>query len=97
MKVTTADGKIKVGRISKQWTGLAKELFTDADNFGIQFPMDLDVNVKATLLGAIFLIVSHGSLLHFMVSVYLFIDLDIQGSILIISNLDSLSVYITVE
>ena len=89
MKVTTADGKIKVGRISKQWTGLAKELFTDADNFGIQFPMDLDVNVKATLLGAIFLIVSHGSLLHFIVSVYLFIDVDIQGSILIISNLDS--------
>lgn len=38
--------------------GIAKEMFTDADNFGITFPLDLDVNVKATLLGAIFLIVS---------------------------------------
>lgn len=46
----------KVGRITKQWTGLVKEAFTDADNFGINFPIDLDVKVKATLLGALFLI-----------------------------------------
>jgi len=46
----------KVGRITKQWSGLAKEAFTDADNFGINFPIDLDVKVKATLLGALFLI-----------------------------------------
>ena len=32
------------------------ELFTDADNFGISFPLDLDVNAKAILLGATFLI-----------------------------------------
>ena len=32
------------------------ELFTDADNFGISFPVDLDVKAKATLLGATFLI-----------------------------------------
>ena len=32
------------------------QAFTDADNFGISFPMDLDVRVKATLLGALFLI-----------------------------------------
>ena len=57
-KVTSEDGNSKVGKISKQWTGLIKEHFTDADNFGINFPMDLDVNVKATLLGACFLIVS---------------------------------------
>jgi len=25
-----------VGKITKQWSGLAKEYFTDADNFGIQ-------------------------------------------------------------
>ena len=31
-------------------------MFTDADNFGINFPIDLDVKVKATLLGATFLI-----------------------------------------
>ena len=47
---------IEVGLIQKQWSGLTKELFTDADNFGISFPLDLDVKVKATLLGALFLI-----------------------------------------
>ena len=46
----------EIGKITKQWTGLAKEIFTDADNFGITFPLDLDVKVKATLLGALFLI-----------------------------------------
>ena len=45
-----------VGKISKQWSGLVREVFTDADNFGISFPMDLDVRCKATLLGAVFLI-----------------------------------------
>ncbi|MEE6500938.1 hypothetical protein FKM82_003997 [Ascaphus truei] len=45
-----------VGKISKQWTGLVKESFTDADNFGVQFPMDLDVKMKAVVLGACFLI-----------------------------------------
>lgn len=34
-KVTDPNGH-EVGRISKQWTGLAKEAFTDADNFGIR-------------------------------------------------------------
>lgn len=47
-----------VGKISKQWTGLVRELFTDVDNFGIQFPLDLDVKMKAVMLGACFLIVS---------------------------------------
>ena len=28
------DGEI-IGRISKQWSGLAKEMFTKAQNFGI--------------------------------------------------------------
>ncbi|XP_035913966.1 phospholipid scramblase 2-like isoform X2 [Anopheles stephensi] len=46
----------QVGKISKQWSGLGREMFTDADHFGINFPMDLDVRVKATLLGALFLI-----------------------------------------
>lgn len=34
-KVLSADGQNQVGKISKQWSGLAKEMFTDADNFGI--------------------------------------------------------------
>jgi uncharacterized protein YxjI len=55
-KVLTPDGENEVGKISKQWSGLGKEAFTDADTFGINFPMDLDVRCKATLLGAVFLI-----------------------------------------
>ena len=56
-QVLSKDDK-EIGKISKQWSGLAKEMFTDADNFGIQFPMDLDVKAKACLLGACLLIVS---------------------------------------
>ncbi|XP_061525041.1 phospholipid scramblase 2-like [Phycodurus eques] len=50
------DGGEPIGRISKQWSGLLKEVFTDTDNFGIQFPLDMDVKMKAVLLGACFLI-----------------------------------------
>lgn len=55
-QILSADGTQEVGKITKQWSGLAKEFFTNADNFGIQFPMDLDVKAKATMLGACFLI-----------------------------------------
>lgn len=46
-----------MGRISKHWSGLAREFFTDADNFGISFPLDLAVRMKAVMIGACFLIV----------------------------------------
>ncbi|XP_051873650.1 phospholipid scramblase 1 [Pristis pectinata] len=55
-QVTNLEETETIGKITKQWTGVLKELLTDADNFGIQFPMDLDVKVKATLLAATFLI-----------------------------------------
>ncbi|CAG2164454.1 unnamed protein product [Oppiella nova] len=55
-QVLSRDGSVAVGKITKQWTGLIREAFTDADHFGISFPMDLDVNIKAVLLGACFLI-----------------------------------------
>ncbi|XP_060777353.1 phospholipid scramblase 2-like [Neoarius graeffei] len=42
-KVTSLDEASVIGRISKQWTDLDTEMFTDADNFRVQFPMDLDV------------------------------------------------------
>nr|XP_044992439.1 phospholipid scramblase 1 isoform X2 [Jaculus jaculus]XP_044992440.1 phospholipid scramblase 1 isoform X2 [Jaculus jaculus] len=45
-----------IGKISKHWSGCVRETFTDADNFGIQFPLDLDVKMKAVMLGACFLI-----------------------------------------
>ena len=56
-QVTTRDGR-PAGQIRKQFSGVLKEVFTDADIFGVTFPMDLDVHVKATMLGAVFLIVS---------------------------------------
>ncbi|XP_014405292.1 PREDICTED: phospholipid scramblase 3 [Myotis brandtii] len=55
-EVKTPDESRSVGRISKQWGGLVQEALTDADDFGLQFPLDLDVRVKAVLLGATFLI-----------------------------------------
>ncbi len=57
LKILTMD-EVSIGKISKQWTGLLREVFTDSDNFGIQFPMDLDVRMKAVMIGACFLIVS---------------------------------------
>lgn len=48
----------EVGKITREWSGLSKMLLTDADNFSIKFPIDLDVRMKAALLGACFLIVS---------------------------------------
>jgi hypothetical protein len=54
--VMSLDLANEVGKVSKQWTGFVKEMYTNADNFGVSFPADLDVKVKATLLGAVFLI-----------------------------------------
>jgi len=48
--------EVEQGRITKKWSGLAKEAFTDADNFGVTFPRDWDPSVKAIFLGAVFLI-----------------------------------------
>lgn len=53
--VMTPDGQ-PIGDITKQFSGLIRELYTTADNFGVKFPMDLAVNMKAILLGAVFLI-----------------------------------------
>ncbi|NXH31971.1 PLS2 scramblase, partial [Myiagra hebetior] len=55
-EVKSLDETSTVGKISKQWTGLVREMFTDADHFGISFPMDLDVKMKAVMIGACFLI-----------------------------------------
>lgn len=56
-EVLSLDRATKVGKITKQWSGLAREMFTDTDYFGVTFPNDLDVNIKAVLLAATFLIV----------------------------------------
>ena len=39
-QVLSTDGSQEVGKITKQWSGLAQEYFTDADNFGIQCKKD---------------------------------------------------------
>ncbi|XP_053492701.1 phospholipid scramblase 1 isoform X1 [Ictalurus furcatus] len=54
-EILTMD-EVSIGRISKQWSGLLREVFTDTDNFGIQFPMDLDVRMKAVMIGLCFLV-----------------------------------------
>ena len=47
---------VEYGRITKKWSGLLKEGFTDADNFGVVFPKEWDIKLKALFLGAVFLI-----------------------------------------
>ncbi len=49
------DGQ-SIGKITKKWSGMLKEAFTKADNFGVTFPRDLDPRAKVILLGAVFLV-----------------------------------------
>jgi hypothetical protein len=46
----------RVGEIKKKWSGFLKEMYTDADNFGVEFPKDATPKHKALLLAATFLI-----------------------------------------
>ena len=46
----------ETGVITKRWSGLGREAFTDADTFGVEFPQDASPETKALLLGAVFLI-----------------------------------------
>ncbi|XP_010138415.1 PREDICTED: phospholipid scramblase family member 5 [Buceros rhinoceros silvestris] len=45
-----------IGKISKYWSGFVNNVFTNTANFGIQVPVDLDVRIKAVMIGACFLI-----------------------------------------
>ncbi|XP_052456768.1 phospholipid scramblase 2-like isoform X2 [Carassius gibelio] len=45
-----------IGRITKQRSGFIKKCISDSTNYCIQFPMDMDVKMKAVFLGACFLI-----------------------------------------
>ncbi len=47
---------VKTGLISKKWSGILKEGFTDADNFRIEFPSDCPPKQRCLLLGAVILI-----------------------------------------
>ena len=56
-EVLTMEGDT-VGMVQKKFGGLVNEALTDADNFGITFPIDLDVKIKIVLLAATLFIVS---------------------------------------
>ena len=45
-----------VGLITKQWGGICMEIGTDADNFQVKIPRDMDPKVKAVFLSAVFLL-----------------------------------------
>ena len=50
------DGKNKVAVMSKKWTGLLKEAYTDADKFKIEFTAPLSGSKKRLSIGALMLI-----------------------------------------
>uniref|UniRef100_UPI00358F5C5C phospholipid scramblase 1-like n=1 Tax=Myxine glutinosa TaxID=7769 RepID=UPI00358F5C5C len=54
-KVLDVSGN-QIGLICKRWGGCCQEWITAADNFTVQFPMDMDVKLKANLLAAALLL-----------------------------------------
>jgi hypothetical protein len=54
--VLTFEREQNIGKIFKEETGAFAKWGSEAGNFGVTFPIDLHVNMKATLLGAAFLI-----------------------------------------
>ncbi|XP_032591621.1 phospholipid scramblase 2 [Drosophila grimshawi] len=55
MKVFSVNNE-EIGKITKNWSGPAKEMFSDADYFSVTFPLNLDVRMKALLFAAVFLV-----------------------------------------
>lgn len=49
-------GGQEVGKITKQWSGLLREAFTDADTFGVQYGPGMNPQLRALALAATFLI-----------------------------------------
>jgi len=54
--VLSIDGTTQIGKVAKQYGGFFQEMFTNADNFSVDFPMEMPISQKATLFGALFLI-----------------------------------------
>uniref|UniRef100_A0A8C6QDD7 Phospholipid scramblase n=1 Tax=Nannospalax galili TaxID=1026970 RepID=A0A8C6QDD7_NANGA len=57
VQIKSLDEESISGKISKPWSDFLREAFLGAENFRIQFPLSLDVKIKAVMLGACFLIV----------------------------------------
>jgi len=51
-RILSVNSLTTVGNITKQSAGFVQESISSADNFVISFPKDLDICVKATLVGA---------------------------------------------
>jgi len=49
-RFVTPDGKVELGQVSKQWGGLAKELFTSADTYGVEVGAELAEQPLAKML-----------------------------------------------
>jgi len=43
-----------IAQITKVWAGFAKEMYTDSDNFDVEFPSDASPKQKALLVGSVF-------------------------------------------
>ena len=54
MEIKTANGEV-IGKITNEWSGALQETITDADNFCVCCPAELDLGCKVALLGAAFL------------------------------------------
>uniref|UniRef100_A0A7S1KPC8 Phospholipid scramblase n=1 Tax=Percolomonas cosmopolitus TaxID=63605 RepID=A0A7S1KPC8_9EUKA len=55
-RVVDANSGNQVGHIKKKFSGIIQELFTDADNFEVQFDVNMPPNLKAAVLGLVFLL-----------------------------------------
>ncbi|XP_032080869.1 phospholipid scramblase 1-like isoform X2 [Thamnophis elegans] len=55
-EIKSLNQKSAIGQITRKWKGMATEAVSDASNFIIQFPMDLEVKTKTLVLGACFLL-----------------------------------------
>ena len=49
-RVLTPDGKVELGKVSKEWGGLVKELFTSADSYMVDIADDLREQPIAKML-----------------------------------------------
>ena len=54
--VFPVNSKVPIAQIRKEFAGVMQEMATDADTFGVEFPLNLDARMKAVLIGAVFLI-----------------------------------------
>ena len=49
-RMTTPDGAVELGRVSKQWKGISREVFTSADWYLVEVNEDLDEQPLAKML-----------------------------------------------